>query len=663
MRFPYLLQKVIDKVCTLLEIKSVLSFVHLLFVCGIYFGFVFIPVLSSDFYLPRDNLVFQLYNFSYFANSFKYTHALPTWYPIAGGSPVGVASLAWASMLPHRLLGYFLYCFLPLDIVTAYKITLTIGITLFAIGWWIFLWSNFRSRFSATYATLLLILTGTGTTVLHQEHVIGTTFWVPWILIALKGIRKNYLFILLAAVFAGIACTTCYPHYLILSFLFLVVPLLCLGRLSWLVNKQTWDTGKLPLTALALALFFACALPLLYIQGEQKKFISPARGAVDIDAASYSDYMRMNLQNRTCPPIESFSQYVMPTDKRPDDDFVFFITYGGLLLAILGVLLNFRKAAPVFITLILSIWAVAGVNGYLPQLLFLSHFPFISQFRQWYHFFPFPNLCLSFLAGMGVLTLMNYFRCKGRIWLTLFCTLVLTILLFESHRYYSLYFNTHIRLMDGAIRSPGRWSNEEFESMLRTDWTYWLKARELKSDWQRWIGDTLVHLTYRERYSLMRHCPSLFRGPYSIPAKPAYTIKPASDYRLFVLSEGNDLRCSSLEKNLVDLNPQSFQVTPQGFNLKGYLKEPALIILPYSYRLKPVLTANDEPVKAMPFLGGAMTMVSLPSGSFHLRANIPFSFYHYAVLVQWSLLICVLCIVLLKQKASTRTPCLSRGSE
>ena len=54
-------------------------------------------IAHADLFAPRDNIVFHLYNFLYHANSLALYHVWPSWYPIAGGTPTGVASMAWVS--------------------------------------------------------------------------------------------------------------------------------------------------------------------------------------------------------------------------------------------------------------------------------------------------------------------------------------------------------------------------------------------------------------------------------------------------------------------------------------------------------------------------------------------------------------------------------------
>lgn len=54
----------------------------------------------------------------------------------------------------------------------------------------------------------------------------------------------------------------------------------------------------------------------------------------------------------------------------------------------------------------------AGINGGVPQALYLLGVPFITLFRQWYHFHPYILLCISYMA-VQCLCLLNSERVVG----------------------------------------------------------------------------------------------------------------------------------------------------------------------------------------------------------------------------------------------------------
>jgi len=176
---------------------------HNLFLLGLHISFIFVtyiiflwPVIKAINIFPaHDNLTRHFVNYLYFSNSLLNGYGFPHWYPFEGGVPVGVTSIQLFSFLPHRLLGYAFYIFFPFEPITAYKVNLISGMLIFSIGWWFFLYSYTQSKISATFGVLMILLGGTGITILHQEQILATITWIPWILLAIIKLRKNYKFI------------------------------------------------------------------------------------------------------------------------------------------------------------------------------------------------------------------------------------------------------------------------------------------------------------------------------------------------------------------------------------------------------------------------------------------------------------------------------------
>src|SRR3972149_6801999 len=208
------------------DVKSLCSgpistLAHLLFVAAVFFVFA-LQVLSPSVLPNQDSAFFHYPYFKYFSSSLALGFGFPLWDPSYGGIPVGASSIAMSPLLPYRLIGYLLYALLPLDPATLYKATVMLGLLISGAGWWLFLWRFTGTRTGATFGTLMILLGGTATTSLHQEQIVFTITWAPWILFFLSRIKERFIKIVPAAALAGATLSVHYPQIHIMSYLFLV---------------------------------------------------------------------------------------------------------------------------------------------------------------------------------------------------------------------------------------------------------------------------------------------------------------------------------------------------------------------------------------------------------------------------------------------------------
>jgi hypothetical protein len=108
------------------------------------------------------------------------------------------------------------------------------------------------------------------------------------------------------------------------------------------------------------------------------------------------------LEHYVAPPEDTFGTF----GAVHDDNFSFFVGRLGLMLALLSPLLAPRSMRRAAVTLYclgaVFLLLTTGIYAPLPRILFALHFPAIDVFRQWFHFFPMLNFCLSALAALGI---------------------------------------------------------------------------------------------------------------------------------------------------------------------------------------------------------------------------------------------------------------------
>lgn len=682
----------------LFKIKSLIlnsNTAHLTFITSIYIFFLS-PVLKSTTLFPdHDNLGYHLQNYLYFSNSLQHGFGFPRWYPSDGGSPIGITSVSVFPMVPYRVLSYFLYTLLPLNPLTMYYINLILGMLIIGIGWWFFLFKLTSSRNSATFGSLMVLLGGSGITVLHQEQILATMTWIPWILLSLFQIKRQFNYIIVFAILFGFSMTLHYPQILLITILTIILMLFIAGKVKWFFHEMTLRRGLLLL--LALILFIFAASPTLYIKKTVNNFSSPIRATRNIEEISAEDYIRINTSIYSSAPINYFRNYLSPDfnpdgkyrftstfsfkDKEfiyrykiiSDDQLAFYVSVTGVFFAVLAIIFNFRNALPIIGVLAVSAWASLGVYFYLPQLLFTIKFPLIGYFRHWYHFAPMVNFSLSALGAIGLLFINNLSRSlMMRVYVSqrfinlmsgLLIILVFTALLIETKDYSSRYIE---RFVAHELSPLPRFSKKEFLESVRED--------SLKS----MLKDSLLSpplIAYKEWWRLSEECPEVLnkiKMPFITHAVyndinasfsgnggvlktfcnsnlPLYSvianmlISKARDLEASFLSlskppVNDDIRYFNMKKIYI-FQKNDYTVTPVGANLKGDVQTPALVVFPFSYKLGLKAYANGKETETYPVYQGGMTGIIVPKGKFDIGLVVPLSWYHFTLLIQAILLL------------------------
>ena len=638
-----------------------LSCLHLGFIIASYLFVVWPFFDSKTFSLHYDNMGYNFPAYVYFSNSLFHGFGFPQWYPYDGGLPVGITAITLLSLVPHRILSYLLYTILPLQPLILYEINVVWAMIIVGIGWWLFLYKLIQSRLSATVGCLALLLGGAGHVVLHMEQSIATMTYIPWILLVLLKMKERFDYILILAILCGFSMTVHYPLNEVLLLIFLFLALLCTGKLTCIFQKIT--VNKIWLLLLSVIFFVLAALPAIYVADIKDDFSSPVRQSEIIKTGSFEEYQRLN-QGPSSATIADLEYYFVPSLKLDGpNNIALKVTFIQVVLVIIGIF-YYRISLAIIIVLGFSIWAVLGINSSLPYLLFTIKFPFISYFRQWWHFSHFVNFCLSALTALGFVSLLylsknavSYF-CKtpnrGAIYNNLLIgvltTVVLATLLYSSKKNSFEYMNWFSQRVDPKIE---RYDKEQFLEMIKSN--FFEKATTL--------------FVYKEWWNLLKECPELTM-PQTTSKLPFITntiynnvndhsnfnayLKPFCNPNLYnysIIASIPNEKVKEIKMDIRELsdiqslnNPNSssnhyfhtseFRVSPSGVSLKVKNPEEAMAVLPYNYKLGLKVYLNSKGVETYPVYNGAMIGVFIPKGEFNLEAKMPFSFYEFAISVQ-----------------------------
>lgn len=646
------------------SLKSTL--LHIAFTTSAYLLFLYFH--SRSLCIVRDNIFYQMPDYVYFANSLLHGFGFPRWLPWGGGVPIGLTLIPFFNFLPHRLVGYLLYILLPFSPVVKYTLTILLGMIITGIGWWLFLYKLTDSRYSATFGSLMIFWGGTGITIFHQEQILATMVWMPWIALTILQIRKHFNYILVLAVLVGFSMTVHQPPIQLLSFIFLLLALILTGKIEWLFYADKLKQGKWPTLVMAILLFFLAVSPIFYTIKMQKDFSGPVRGE-QVKAITYESYINLG-QGFSSAPFVYFQSYIAslkvpdliqsPTDPPSGDPSALFVTFIGLIFAALGIIFRRKAAAPIVIVLLLSAWATLGFKAYLPQTLFKIKFPYIGFFREWYHFFVVVNFSLSALGALGCSYLLQSKKIKKQ-QLLLIGIVIFAVMAIES--------NYHLRRY---IKVINIWSHNY---LSHSDKTQFLDSIKNKVDSPGYDNLLFVYKEYDKLYKASNR--TITGNPFSVSSvyndinltlSKHDAIKKLFDSGLFPyavtatipLQESKNINIpihvlpdnlnSSVFKDKDSIGKYIFPrndytITPTGATLKGKALSSSLVVFPYGFKLGLEAFLNGRKVATYPVYNGGMTGIFVSKGNFDLKLIVPFSWYFITMLLQAFLLIFIFLFV------------------
>ena len=613
------------------------NILHIVFIIVSYIFFI-LPVFTDAFHMGSDNLEYSFRDYLYYSNSLRHGFGFPRWYPFDGGVPTGITNMNLLSLVPHRVLGYLLYAFLPFKPMVTYKFCIAIGTIIMGIGWWLVLYQLTKSRLSAIIGCLAMLLGGVSLINFQAEQSLASTSYFPWILLVLIQVKKQFSYILILAILCGFSMVIHYPNYQLLSLLLLFLSLLVSGKLNFLFTIKI-TKEKVFVLLLSFILFLLAASPAYYIAEVKDDFSSYVRHREIMKPQSFEEYHAL-IKNNDPITIGRLKEYLYPfnySEAGGIGHITLKITIVQLILAAVGVF-YYRLSIPVIVILIFSVWLSLGVNSSVPYLLYTIKFPFISYFRQWGIFINNINLCLSFLAALGFASLLylsrttvtavckddNYHRLYNNLLAGVLSIIVVIPLFYGSKVNLNIFMKHFPGLID--LRDIPRFDKVQFVDLLKT---YLLEK-----------PTTL--LTYTEWWNLSGECNELVM-PQSTSKKPFTTMnifndinnRPAFKTYLKQFCSGNlpshaviasipagkikdinmpimDLSAKSVEFKISDptnnnyFSEDKYEVTPAGAHLKVNAPTALFVVAPYNYKLGLKAYLNNKEIETYPVYNGAM---------------------------------------------------------
>jgi hypothetical protein len=318
-------------------------------------------------------------------------------------------------------------------------------------------------------------------------------------------------------------------------------------------------------------------------------------------------------------------------------------------------------------------WASLGINAYMPHILYKLNFPFIGYFRQWYHFLPLVNLCLSALGALGFSALFSRLKWAGTGRVVAGIAVILAVFAVMYHEG-SSYFGQYVRgkLFHMSHRVE-KLSKDEFINLMRGgQFERGLLSLRFQIDYA-----PPRHMVYKEWFRLSRACPeALINSPYiagavyndtDVPSQRMGSLIKAfceSDLVERAVLAGIPVSKAGVPSvrlpNILHIGYGSFPepgrqsmgnliipaedylVTPSGAALRGMYPEPALVVFPFSHKLGFGAEVNGQKVDTYPVYGGAYTGVAVPAGNFIIYLSVPFSGYQAALIAQAALLLFII---------------------
>jgi len=410
-KFLYYLNQFLDKKYFSLKLIFFILFINSLFLIAKY------PV--------RDSLHYHFASFNFIANFINQYKSFPIIYPEEGGVDIGLSIMSFGILMPQHIIGYLLSGFFSNFLI--YKISFLLGIYFYSLG----IYYLFREIYTVNIAakcSLLSAIFGIGLS-FHQEQVIYTVIFYPWLYLFLKTYsenQNNFKVVLILGYILGSLTYTHQPQIHIFGIIFII--LLSFNFKNFFKNFSIVSN----LTLALLIIFFS--YPAVYFLNNIDQIFFPIRHAKGVvDVLNYDDYIRLNSIDASTlfhniSKINDIFKIIILGKTNIDDHLSLYIGIPLFVLIALSFIIlikyNFKKFIKYVFILTTLIILGTGNNFFNFHTKILFEFlPIIfGTFRQWYHFFPLINFILIILIGCS----LNYVKNNKKI------TVLINIIIFTA---------------------------------------------------------------------------------------------------------------------------------------------------------------------------------------------------------------------------------------
>ena len=365
--------------------------------------------------ISGDNLNYFFPNHVYIVRSIRTSLGWPTIYPSAGPVPFGVLAIPYLTYLPYKLIGVALGV-LGMKVSASYVLSIYIGVFIFTWGVWSALNAVTEDALIKGIGLSFILFGGLGGTVFHQEQILATIFWYPWILQLLRFSRTNPIGVPFASLLVGSLATTHLPfiHWLVFSLSICGVVLVyarkrhILQLKKYLIETPNWAKW------LAAVTFLIGIAPALSIYEFFPLIESGVRRSGVVEVSTLSEYLADATEMESQIRLGYLSNFFAVNPYQPDPPLLnLSIVFFPLLVISLGFLFGSKILLFLYILTALLFWSSFGVHGGIPQLLFQIQFPFIQTFRQWYHLVPIIVLLLTVISIVTLSKLVCFHKTRG----------------------------------------------------------------------------------------------------------------------------------------------------------------------------------------------------------------------------------------------------------
>lgn len=376
--------------------------------------FGLVAFVFDRFPIVRDNRRFMLEAFWYVTEYLRHTGTFPSWASMGWGVPLALLSNNYLILSPWRLVGYAYSGLLGFSTLDGYRLALFAGFAGLIISFYFLFREITGERSLSALLTLLVTFSGLTFGNFHQEQALSTVFWMPSMLFLLfRGARENRpRDLTLAGGVLGAACTAHYPQIPLLFGALLATVFIATGNRHRLLPRA----ARLRHFALAAGLFLVLSSPTwLAVLSDADAFSSPFRQTQSIFTSSYADYLTLNREMKSSAKPEYLLGYLSPPGNPFTyllDDYPYYIGRLPLLMAITSVVCTGGITGALAVMVGGLAVLTLGINSFAVPALFQIGGPFISMFRQWYHFQSVLNLVLFLMSAVGARELIF----KGSEW-------------------------------------------------------------------------------------------------------------------------------------------------------------------------------------------------------------------------------------------------------
>ncbi len=410
-KFLYYLNQFLDKKYFSLKLIFFILIINLLFLIAKY------PV--------RDSLHYHFASFNFIANFIYQYKSFPIIYPEEGGVDIGLSIMSFGILMPQHIIGYVFSGFFSNFLI--YKISFLMGIYFYSLGIY-YLFKKIYTPHIAAKCSLLSAIFGIGLS-FHQEQVIYTVIFYPWLYLFLKTYSEDQDNLKVVIILGYILGSLTYTHQpQIHIFGIMIIIFLSFNFKQYFKNFSI----KSNLILLIVIIFFS--YPTIYFLNNVDQIFYPIRHAKGVvDVLNYDDYIKLNSIDASTlfhniSKINDVLKIIILGKSNIDDHLSLYIGIPLFILIALSFIILIKYNLKKFINYIvaITILIILGTGNNLfnfhTKILF-EYLPLIfGTFRQWYHFFPLINFILIILIGCS----LNYVKNNKKI------TIVINIIIFTA---------------------------------------------------------------------------------------------------------------------------------------------------------------------------------------------------------------------------------------